>query len=51
MASLGEKIKALREERKWSQRHLSEAVGVSNSAVSQWESDKVVPGYETLNAL
>lgn len=37
METMGERIKQLREARKLTQEQLGEAVGVSKSAVSQWE--------------
>lgn len=36
--TLGDRIKRAREERGWNQQRLADAVGVSRSAVSQWES-------------
>lgn len=40
METMGQRIKRLREARAWSQGYLSEAVGVTVSAVSQWELDQ-----------
>jgi transcriptional regulator with XRE-family HTH domain len=37
METMGQRIKALREARGMSQQELADAVGVSKSAVSQWE--------------
>ncbi len=40
MESMGQRIKRLRESRKWTQTHLADLVGVTVSAVSQWELDQ-----------
>src|SRR4051812_38665902 len=37
---IGERIRAARRERGWTQQVLAEAVGVSRSAVAQWETDR-----------
>ncbi len=37
---MGQRIKSMREQRKWTQTDLAEAVGVTVSAVSQWELDQ-----------
>jgi transcriptional regulator with XRE-family HTH domain len=39
-ASSGERIRAARVERGWTQEDLAAAVGVSRSAVAQWETDR-----------
>ena len=39
METMGQRIKALREARGMSQQELGQRVGVSKSAVSQWETD------------
>lgn len=39
METMGTRIRTLREARGWSQSELGDAVGVSKSAVSQWEDD------------
>lgn len=38
--TMGQRIKRLRESRKWTQGYLADAVGVTVSAVSQWELDQ-----------
>ena len=45
------KIKQLRKERKWSQRELARRMGLSSSAVSQWESGDTAPSYDNLTTL
>ncbi len=40
METMGQRIKRLRESRNWTQSDLSELVGVTVSAVSQWELDQ-----------
>ncbi len=37
---IGARIKAIREERGWTQHQLAQAVGVSRSAVAQWETGR-----------
>jgi transcriptional regulator with XRE-family HTH domain len=37
---IGERIRAARQERGWTQEQLAEAVGVSRSAVAQWETGR-----------
>ncbi len=39
--TVGERIRHIRAERGWTQDRLAEAVGVSRSAVAQWETDRV----------
>lgn len=39
-AEIGARIKAARQKRGWSQEALAEAVGVSRSAVAQWETGR-----------
>lgn len=39
-ASPGTRIRAARRERGWTQDKLAEAIGVSRSAVAQWETDR-----------
>jgi transcriptional regulator with XRE-family HTH domain len=40
METMGQRIKRLRESRKWTQSHIADLVGVTVSAVSQWELDQ-----------
>jgi transcriptional regulator with XRE-family HTH domain len=40
-ATVGKRIRQTREERGWTQDQLAEHVGVSRSAVAQWETDRV----------
>ena len=40
-ATVGSRIRQVRAERGWTQDRLAEAVGVSRSAVAQWETDRV----------
>jgi transcriptional regulator with XRE-family HTH domain len=40
MESMGQRIKRLRESRNWTQTALADLVGVTVSAVSQWELDQ-----------
>lgn len=48
---IGDRIKQLREERSLSQYGLSEALGMSRSAVSLWESNDRLPSVEQLRNL
>lgn len=38
--SVGERIRQVRRERSWTQTDLANAIGVSRSAVAQWETDR-----------
>ena len=49
--SLGEKIKAHREECKMTQEFVAEAIGVSRQAVSKWENGSSDPSTSNLIAL
>lgn len=40
METMGQRIRQMREQRGWSQTELAEKVGVTWSAVSQWERDE-----------
>ena len=40
METMGQRIKKMREQRGWSQTELADLVGVTFSAVSQWERDE-----------
>ena len=46
MADLGEKIKKLRFERKWSQDKLAERVGVGRQYISRYENGRILPNAE-----
>jgi transcriptional regulator with XRE-family HTH domain len=48
MAELGEKIKKLRFEKKWSQDKLAEKVGVGRQYISRYETGKILPNAENL---
>ncbi len=45
---MGARIRAARAERGWTQDALAEAVGVSRSAVAQWETDRAGQVRDTL---
>ncbi len=49
--SIGEKIKALRKEKKWSQDELSRTINIHSKHISRYENDKTVPGPETLKKI
>lgn len=49
--SLGTKIRTLRKERKWSSEHLAERSGVTQSTISDIESNKRSPQLETLEKI
>jgi transcriptional regulator with XRE-family HTH domain len=40
METMGQRIKQMREQRRWTQGQLADLVGVTVSAVSQWELDQ-----------
>lgn len=48
---LGDTLRKLRKERKWSQKVLSEKSGVNQGFISEIESGKKTPGLDTLRAL
>lgn len=39
----GQRIKRLREERRWSQRTLADLLGVTSKTISNWERDQHIP--------
>lgn len=39
----GQRIKRLREERRWSQRTLGDLLGVTSKTISNWERDQHIP--------
>ena len=47
----GERIAALRKEKGWSQTELAERLGVTNKAVSRWETGRGYPDVELLPLL
>jgi|SRR5881628_1030578 len=49
--TIGEKILELRKSKKKSQKELASVLGVERSAISLWETDKVVPSGTNLNKL
>ena len=49
--TLGEKIRACRQEAGMSQEKVAELVGVSRQAVTKWEADQSLPGIDNLQAL
>lgn len=51
MTDLGEKIKKLRFEKKWSQDKLAEKVGVGRQYISRYETGKISPNAENLQKL
>jgi len=51
VASLGEKIYNLRKSKNLSQEEFGEKIGVSRQAVSQWETDSLVPKTDKLRAI
>jgi len=48
MATLGTKLRNLREYRRMSQKEIADIIGVSQNAYNQWESDKCKPLVENL---
>lgn len=51
MATLGQRIKKLREGKGLSQGELGKLVNVGNTTISQWENDKRIPDLATLDKL
>ena len=51
LASMGERIKAIRRNWKWSQVDLARALKVDQASISFWETDKVRPNGAALVAL
>lgn len=48
MQTIGEKISALRKQRKMTQDELAEKMGVSSQAVSKWETNMSIPDLPSL---
>lgn len=51
MTTMGERIKALRDEKHWNRDALGERLGVTGSAVSMWEIDRRVPPAKVITAM
>src|SRR5690554_5637414 len=51
MATLGQRIKQLRENKDMSQIELGKLINVGNTTVSQWQSDKRSPDVPTIKRL
>lgn len=51
MATLGQRIKKLRDGKGLSQGELGKLVNVGNTTISQWENDKRIPDLATLDKL
>jgi transcriptional regulator with XRE-family HTH domain len=49
--STGEKIKALRKEKKWSQDDLSKAIAIHSKHISRYENNKATPSPDTLKKM
>ena len=49
--TFGEMISSLRKEKNMTQAQLAEKLGVSNKAVSKWETGKCMPDYSVVEAL
>lgn len=45
---IGIKIKALREQKNWSQEELAEILNISRQSISKWELNKVYPSIDML---
>ncbi|WP_337746967.1 helix-turn-helix transcriptional regulator [Victivallis vadensis] len=51
LKSFGERLKAIREEKKITQAELAEKTGIKQSAISSYENDKYMPNIENLRAI
>ncbi|MDE1971340.1 MAG: LexA family transcriptional regulator [Patescibacteria group bacterium] len=51
METIGSRIKALRQAKKWSQQKLGDEVEVSKTSVIYWEKDENIPKHDSLLAL
>ena len=49
--STGQRIRALRKRDGFSQKELAEKIGVTQSSIALWETDKTTPGYNNIRAL
>lgn len=45
---IGEFLKILRRERKWTQEELGEKIGVTNKTISKWENGNYMPPIDVL---
>lgn len=48
---LGSRIRELRKEKKMSQRELAEKLNVSQQTIGAWETERIVPGADTLGTI
>lgn len=51
MSSFGDRLRVARAAQAMTQDELADALGVTKSAVSAWENDRELPGFERLGAL
>ncbi|WP_232699504.1 helix-turn-helix domain-containing protein [Brevibacillus daliensis] len=51
MESVGQRIKALRKQKKWTQQKLASQVKVSAQVISNWEREYTNPGHDDLSRL
>src|SRR3569833_2131411 len=49
--SIGKRIRRYREARGWSQKELSEKTGLSQSAISKFETDELTPAMDTIQKI
>ncbi|KYD29167.1 MULTISPECIES: helix-turn-helix transcriptional regulator [Geobacillus] len=51
MTTLGETLKQLRKQRRWTQERLAEQLNVSRSQISKWENGSLLPDVQSLEKL
>ncbi|NNU83841.1 XRE family transcriptional regulator [Geobacillus sp. BMUD] len=51
MTNLGETLKQLRKQRRWTQEELAEQLNVSRSQISKWENGSLLPDVQSLEKL
>ncbi|PJW13929.1 transcriptional regulator [Geobacillus sp. Manikaran-105] len=51
MTNLGEMLKQLRKQRRWTQEELAEQLNVSRSQISKWENGSLLPDIQSLEKL
>ncbi|MGZ0087205.1 helix-turn-helix domain-containing protein [Caldibacillus thermoamylovorans] len=51
MTTLGETLKQLRKQRRWTQEQLAEQLNVSRSQISKWEHGSLLPDVQSLEKL